>query len=172
MNIKRALPVVVCLCIGLSQAIAQSAPAAPAQDKKAAHRALIKNLIDSQNYVFQAQTATSLGGRVRQLTADYDLTVGKESIESYLPYYGRAYSAPIDPRQGGIQFTSKDFTYSAVPGKKGGWSVQIKPRDAGDVQQLSLNVSDDGYAMLQVINTSKQPISFYGVVVARNPKRR
>jgi hypothetical protein len=178
MNIMNSLPVhksallLVCLGIGLSHAIAQSAPAAPVQDKKAAQRALINALIDSQSYVFQAQTAMPMGGRVRQLTTDYDLTVGKESIVSYLPYFGRAYSAPIDPSQGGIQFTSKNFSYSAEPGKKGGWNIQIKPKDAGDVQQLSLSVSEDGYATLQVISTSKQAISFHGVIAAKKPKRK
>ncbi|MDP4148546.1 MAG: DUF4251 domain-containing protein [Bacteroidota bacterium] len=163
---------VLALCIGHSPVVAQSVPAAPAQDKKAAQRALIKNLIESQSYVFQAQTAMPMGGRVRQLTSDYDLTVGKASIVSYLPYFGRAYSAPIDPREGGIQFTSKDFSYSAVPGKKGGWDIRIKPKDAGDVQQLSLSVSEDGYATLQVINTTKQPISFHGIIAPTKPKRK
>jgi hypothetical protein len=161
-----------CLTFNISAVIAQSTPPTAPQDKQAAKKALIKSLIDSQRYVFQAQTAMSMGGHVRQLTTDYDVTVGKESVVSYLPYFGRAYSAPIDPSQGGIQFTSKDFSYSAVPGKKGGWSVLIKLRDAGDVQQMSLNISDEGYTTLQVINVSKQPISFNGVIVPRKPKRR
>src|SRR5258707_9279971 len=67
------------------------------KDKEAAKTAAIKNLVDSQNYVFVAQSAMPMSGNVRQLTPDYDLKVSKSSIISYLPDSGRAYTAPIDP---------------------------------------------------------------------------
>src|ERR1700755_2702852 len=92
----------------------------PKPDKKAEKKAAIKDLVESQHYDFRAQTVMPMGGRSRQLTSDYDVKVNKESIVSYLPYFGRAYSAPIDPTKGGIQFTSKDFGYTITPGKKGG----------------------------------------------------
>ncbi|HVU56865.1 MAG TPA: DUF4251 domain-containing protein [Puia sp.] len=135
-----------------------------AQDNDTAKTAAIKALVDSQNYVFVAQSALPMSGRVRQLTSDYDLRVTKSSIVSYLPYFGRAYTAPIDPTKGGIQFTSKDFEYTAKPRDKGGWDVSIKPKDYRDVQQMSLSISSTGYATLQVTSTSRQPISFNGII--------
>jgi hypothetical protein len=141
-----------------------------ATDKKAAKLAAIKNMVESQNYVFKAQTVMPMSGRTRQLTSDYDVKVTKESITSYLPYFGRAYSAPMDPTQGGIQFTSKDFDYTLTPGKKDGWTVLIKPKDYRDVQQMTLNISSTGYATVQVTSTSRQPISFNGIIVAPQSK--
>jgi hypothetical protein len=140
------------------------------EDKKAAKLAAIKNIVESQNYIFKAQSASPMSGRVRQLTSDYDLKVTKESIVSYLPYFGRAYSAPMDPTKGGIQFTSKNFDYTLTPGKKDGWSVLIKPKDYSDVQQMTLTISSTGYASLQVTSTNRQPISFNGIVVAPRSK--
>jgi hypothetical protein len=138
------------------------------QDKQAAKEAAIKSLVDAQNYVFVAQSALPMSGRTRQLTSDYDLKVTKTSVTSYLPYFGRAYQAPIDPTQGGIQFTSKDFDYTATPGKKGGWNIQIKPKDNKDVQQMNLSISASGYGSLQVLSTNRQPISFNGYI--KSPK--
>src|SRR5882672_9273272 len=69
-------------------------------EKQAAKKAAISNMVDSQSYVFKAQSATPMSGRNRQLTSDYDLKVTKDQVVSYLPYFGRAYSAPIDPSQG------------------------------------------------------------------------
>ncbi|HEX9508930.1 MAG TPA: DUF4251 domain-containing protein [Puia sp.] len=135
-------------------------------DKQAEKAAGIKNLVDSQNFVFKAQSAMPMSGRTRQLTSDYDLKVTKDQIVSYLPYFGRAYTAPIDPSQGGIQFTSKDFDYTVEARKKGGWDVQIKPKDYRDVQQMSLSISENGYATLQVTSTNRQAISFYGYITA------
>lgn len=135
--------------------------------------AAIKSLVESQNYVFKAQSTMPMSGRVRQLTtADYDLRVTKESVIAYLPYFGRAYTAPIDPSQGGIKFTSQDFEYTATPGKKGGWDVLIKPRDFKDVQQMTLSISSAGYATLQVNSTSRQPISFNGYIDAIKPPKK
>ena len=129
-----------------------------------------KALVESQNFVFKAQTALPMGGRSRNLTGDYDLRVSKDAVVSYLPYFGRAYVAPIDPSKGGIEFTSKDFSYTSVPGKKDGWTVTIKPRDYKDVQQLILSISSEGYASLQVVSTSRQAISFNGVIAGKGSR--
>lgn len=133
---------------------------------------VIKNLIDSQSYVFKAQSAMPMSGRTRQLTSDYDVKVTKDEVVSYLPYYGRAYTAPIDPSQGGIQFTSKSFDYTATPRKKGGWDILIKPKDYRDVQQFFLSVSQSGYATLQVTSTSRQAISFNGYITAIKTRKK
>jgi hypothetical protein len=140
------------------------------EDKKAAKLAAIKNMVESQNYIFKAQTVLPMSGPTRQLTTDYDVKITKQSIISYLPYFGRAYSAPMDPTKGGIQFTSKDFDYTLTPGKKDGWSVLIKPKDYRDVQQMTLTISSTGYASVQVTSTNRQPISFSGTVVAPKSK--
>lgn len=134
------------------------------QDRQNAKNARIKNMVDSQNYVFTAQTALPMSGSTRQLTSDYDLKVTPTVITSYLPYFGRAYTAPINPSQGGIQFTSNNFEYKSTPRKKGGWDIQIRPKDYRDVQQMTLSISETGYATLQVTSTNRQAISFNGYI--------
>ena len=144
--------------------IAAIAGAQPANDKAAA----IKNLVESQNYVFRASTALPMHGQVRQLTDIWDLTVSKAAVSSYLPYFGRAYSAPIDPSNNPMQFTAKDFEYTVKPHKKNGWDVLIKPKGlkSNDVQQLTMSISADGYANLQVIFNSRDPISYTGSIIS------
>ncbi|GEP97163.1 DUF4251 domain-containing protein [Chitinophaga cymbidii] len=132
----------------------------------------VSRLIADRKYVFQAQTVFPMRGRSRQITGDgYDVYVSKDTVISYLPYFGRAYNAPMDPSQGGIQFTSTNFEYKEENGKDGGWNITIKPNDARDVQQFYLTVSKDGYASLQVTSTNRQPISFNGVVREKRNRR-
>lgn len=126
-----------------------------------------ESIVNSRNYVFVAQSANPVGARFRQLTSEYDFRVLGDSVVSFLPYFGRAYSAPIDPTKGGIQFTSTDFEYSHETRSKGGWVVTIKPRDVQDVRQVTLTVMEKGSASLQVISTNRQQISFNGYVEAR-----
>lgn len=126
----------------------------------------IKNLIESKNYVFKAQTVFPLGGRSRILTSDYDMRILGDSVVAYLPYFGRAYSAPIDPSEGGIHFTSTQYDYKVQFNKKG-WNITILPKDTRDARELSLNVTQSGYATLVVNSNNRQPISFNGYIAAR-----
>ena len=126
----------------------------------------VKTLIDSGNYVFHAQSAISMSGRTRQLETDYTVTITKGKITADLPYFGEAYSAPMDPTENGIQMTSTVFDYSVKPRKKDGWNVMIKPKDDKQVQQIALTISSEGYIGAQVISRNRQPITFNGVISA------
>lgn len=135
-------------------------------DKKADLKAAIRRLVESQNYAFSAETVLPMGGMTGQLaTGYYDVKITKESVISYLPFFGNGYSVPDDDAKGGIKFTSKDFDYIQSDGKKGGWKIVIKPKDTREVQQMTLNISSEGYTTMQVISSQRQPISFYGSIV-------
>jgi len=126
----------------------------------------IRNLVQSKNYVFVAQTVLPQSGRSINLTSYYDLKVKGDTLASDLPYFGRAYVAPIDPQEGGIRFTSGNFSYNEKDRKKGGWNILLTPKDAIDVREMSLTISENGYASLQVISNNRQTIGFNGYVKA------
>ena len=110
----------------------------------------VADAIESKQYVFKARTVMPATGGTRQLTSAYDFTVNNDSVIAYLPYFGRAYVATIGKTNEGINFTSTDFSYKVAEGKKGGWMIEIKPKDAGDVQSINLNLSKSGYGTLHV----------------------
>ena len=131
----------------------------------------IKALVDSQNYVFQVQTVQPLRGPVRNMTTSiYTLKITRDRIVSDLPYFGRAYVAPIDPTKDALQFTLNSFDYAVTPGRKEGWNVVIKPKGNGDIEKLELNISSAGYTSLQVLSSNRDPISFNGIITP--PDRR
>lgn len=132
----------------------------------------LKKLLKEREYVFIAQSALSQRGQNINLTSEYDLKVGQNEVESYLPFYGRAYTAPIDPTQGGIKFTSKNFTYKEKIGKKGGWEITIIPNDYKDVNTLNLSISENGYATLSVNSNQRSNISFYGYITRKKVEKK
>jgi hypothetical protein len=101
----------------------------------------------------------------RQSTSEYDLRISGDSLVSYLPYFGRAYSAPAPGERGGFNFTSSKFDYVIVPRKKG-WEINIKPKDVNDVREFALSVSEKGYATLRALSNNRQPISYTGYIAA------
>ena len=126
----------------------------------------IRALIETQHYSFKAQTASPLGAATKQLTSGYELKVRKDTLDAYLPYYGRAYQATIGSlEEGSIRFKTTDFKYISLRrGKKAAGTFTISPKNAGDTRQLFLTISVDGYTTLQVNSNNKQSISFYGYI--------
>lgn len=144
------------------------------KEKKEAHAAEIKKVVEAQSYVFKANYVIPTRGSSQSLTSDYDMVVSKDTITAFLPYFGRAYTAPYNSTEGGIKFTNTHFTYDSKADKKGGWNVTIKPigkdkniSDWRDVQSMRLSISSDGYASLQVISSNRDPISFNGTIEPR-----
>jgi len=141
------------------------------KERQASETALIKNLIDSQDFDFVAQSVLPARGAIRQLSSLYDIAISKDSVVSYLPYFGRAYTVPYNSTEGGFKFTSTKFEYSASPTKKNGWDILIKPKDYNEVQELSFRIFNNGYASLRIVSLNREPISFQGYITERKQKK-
>jgi hypothetical protein len=128
--------------------------------------ATLKSLLHNKTFTFRAQSAWPLQGTVVQLTAGYDMRVLEDSINTYLPYFGRAYAGGY-VTENGIKFVSTKFDYKLKEKQKGGWEVTIRPADCKDITELTYSISTNGYATLQVLSNNRQAISFYGVVEKR-----
>ncbi|MBK5719422.1 DUF4251 domain-containing protein [Dysgonomonas sp. Marseille-P4677] len=124
----------------------------------------ITQKLESQNYTFIPSTAIPMGGKSIHLNYSYSLKVSKDTINSYLPYFGRAYVAPSPTDEGGIKFVCTDFVYTISDKKKGVWNVDIETKDGVKKYKLRLIVGDSGYTTLSVQDNSRQAISFYGKI--------
>lgn len=136
---------------------------ATAQDLEPAK---VKEMVNSHRFLFKANTVLPQTGGSRQLTSQYDVLLTKDSVVSFLPYFGRSYAAIIG-EDAGIKFTSTVFDYKAKQGKKGKWQISVKPKDTREVRELIFDVSDNGYTYLQVISNSRQNIGFWGYLQER-----
>ncbi|MEO6730866.1 MAG: DUF4251 domain-containing protein [Ferruginibacter sp.] len=161
-TLKRLIPLLL-----LFAALIADMQLVTAQKSLSTKEVIIQNLIDSQQYVFVAQYVTPMNGHQLYLTSEYSVIVSRDSIITDLPYFGRAFSAPMNPLGGGIKFTSVDFDYRATPRKKGRWDINIKPNDTRDARQLTMSIYDNGSATLQVASANRQPISFRGNIIRK-----
>lgn len=124
----------------------------------------IIHAVDNRSYQFRARFVQPASGRTRELTGgNYVLKVTREEVSADLPYFGRAYSAPIGA-DAGIKFTSNDFEYKEETGKKGRKEISITVRNSQVVRELNLTLFEDGSADLRVTPTNKQFISYRGEV--------
>ncbi|MCX2573308.1 DUF4251 domain-containing protein [Pedobacter sandarakinus] len=144
-------------------------------------------ILNEQKYTFVANSAIPManmdvsqvlsrmpggmgGGMINLTGSQYDLRVTKDSVVAFLPYFGRAFNAPTNPSEGGIKFTSKDFSYKESTNKKGARTILINTKDnKRENYRLTLNVSTNGYATLVATGNNKQPITFNGYL--NEPKK-
>lgn len=127
----------------------------------------IKISLHNKQFSFQPSTMMPLSGRTRQVSSEgYSLQVKGDTLIAYLPYVGKAYSAPINPSDAGINFTSTDFTYAVSEGKKNSYKVVISTKDRSYNATFTLTAYDNGSASLYVNSNDKQSISYNGSVTA------
>ena len=120
--------------------------------------------VDNSRYTFMARSANPTGGRTVQLSLGYySLKITKDTIEAFLPYYGRAYVAPMPTDEGGIKFVSTNFDYQVKEGKNN-WQVMIEPNDTPSKVKMYLNIGKTGYGSLSVQDNNRQAISFSGTI--------
>ena len=130
----------------------------------------VQKMVEAQDYRFVAQRAIPMSMRSINLTSEYDLSVSSDTITAYLPYFGRAYTAPLYPAEGGIKFESKNFDYRLENAKKGGWIAHFAIKDAKQRIVMILNISPSGSASLSVNDDTRQTITFNGYIGERKKK--
>lgn len=130
-------------------------------------KATLQQAVNAKQFAFKAQTVLPMTGSTRYLTTEYEVKMLGDSLVSFLPYFGRAYSITYGER-GGIDFTSTKFDYKVSARKKGGWDIIIETKDVKNVQRFQFTVSENGYTYLQVISNNRQPIAFNGYITVKN----
>jgi uncharacterized protein DUF4251 len=122
----------------------------------------MKTMIDARHYVFEPNNMITSRGRSRYLTPGYFFRVNGDTLTVYLPYVGRAYSAPVDPSDAGYDFTTTDFTYAVSEGKKKSYNVSVKTKGKVYNTDFTLTVYDNGTAYLSASGSDKDPVSYNG----------
>lgn len=100
-------------------------------------------------------------GPSRTLNGVYSLQVEGDTITSYLPYFGRAYSIPYNGGMG-LNFNAKILSYDLNTDDKGIIHVKMQINNSEDTYKYALDVYDNGQTTLNVYSQMREPISFSG----------
>lgn len=134
--------------------------------EKEQQAAEVNEAIMNSDFTFKARFAYPTGFKSLYLPPSYDVVVSSDTVKAYLPFYGRAYRAPIDPRDGGYRFTSTDFEYLISPGKNDrNWIVKIIFNDLDRALEFQFDIWTNGSAYLSVNDMDRQAISYQGDIV-------
>ncbi len=104
--------------------------------------------------------AYPMSGRSIPLTTPYGLQMKKDSVDVYLPYYGRAYQIPYGGGEG-LRFKAPVENYSSKL-KKDRYRITFEATTSEDNFRFSVDLYDDGSANIHVTMRNRQPIHYTG----------
>ena len=136
----------------------------PAKQATAVSNEAIGQALDADNWVFRANQALPQQGRSRNLTGTYEVICRKDTILFHLPYFGRAYTAPIGETTSPLDFKTTDFDFNKTKDDKGRWNITVIPKDYREVRSCNFTFFENGSAQLNVQMINRSPISFSGSV--------
>lgn len=162
---KQFLLLLLAMLVGVPTLSAQSKKELKEQKKEA-----VKNEIVSENYKIDVNTALPMRGRNISLSSPYSLEIRNDSVISYLPYYGRAYSIPYDGGNG-LNFKAPLKEYTMKVDKKGDARIKFSARSPEDVFEYSIRVFSNGSVSINVNMQNRQAIGFMGDLIIKDSKK-
>lgn len=143
----------------------QSLFAQSKQERKEQKEKEIKEAVASGRFKIDVDRAVPMAGRSIPLTSPYSLAIHGDSILSYLPYFGRAYSAPYGGGEG-LTFQEVATELEEASNKKGRSEIKFRVKTQEDVYTFRVEVFPNGSATINVTPVNKQSITFYGDVAS------
>ncbi len=130
----------------------------------------IAALVESRNFVFRASRAIPTGYKSVDLTTNANFVKFSPGlIESWMPFFGRAYSVSYGG-DAGIKFEGKPQIFT-VEKKMKNYEVEAKVQSNNDTYTINLSVSFEGSSFMIISSNNRTSISYNGEILAReHPK--
>jgi hypothetical protein len=130
-------------------------------EEKAAKETALKEAINKREYVVDVKQMVPMKGGSKSLTSSYSLEVKGDTVVSYLPYFGEAYSIPYGGGKG-LNFKARISDYKQVFDSKGKAVIELETRNEEDQYHYLVEIFPNGSSSIHVQSNNRQSISFYG----------
>jgi hypothetical protein len=136
-------------------------------EKLAQQKETVKKLIESKSFLFNAKTAFNTTAGNVNISYPYNVKVNTDTINSFLPYYGRAYSVEYGENESPMNFDLPINEMEIIKKKKKGYQMDVKVKKGMDNILFSFNISETGSTTLIVTSTKREVITYYGEIIEK-----
>lgn len=122
----------------------------------------VTNQIGNRHFSVEVDRMTPFRGISRQLSYGYGITLKGDTLTSFLPYFGRAYSLPYG---GGNALTFESIITSSQQirnNKKSLTTLHLFTTNDEDTYQYIVEIFDNGRTHIDVRSRRREAISFDG----------
>jgi hypothetical protein len=125
--------------------------------------------INNQKFIIDMDYVYPKRFRSRHLDFNYSLEVRGDSVISYLPYYGTAYSVPYGGGKA-LNFSAPMSSYRAYQVKNNRMRVELSAKSEEDTYYFILDVYDNGNTNVDVSSQHRESIGFSGTMQINDEK--
>lgn len=130
----------------------------------------IRELIDSENFIFKAETVNPANSSTKTLRTDFGIEVRNDSVFSYMPYYGKTYIRDYGTNnESPMGFIQPILKYNRKRSKKG-YTINIKVTNKYENIELKFHILKTGYTSVSASFLDRQSISYYGEILVPLPR--
>jgi hypothetical protein len=121
-------------------------------------------LLSSRNFVFHATRALPSHGNSIDLTTNVSyVKFSPDFIDSYMPFFGRAYSGVGYGNDQGLHFKGQPEEFK-IDRKKNKYQITAMVRDGNENYRLYLTVTPSGSASLSISSNNRESMSYQGEI--------
>jgi len=138
------------------------------EEGKQENRRQIEMMINARDFIFEPRTAIPTGMRSVSLTGNRNYIKFQENlIDSYMPFFGQAYSGVAYSNDTGLSFKEKPEKFTVTKNRKT-FEISAVVKGESDVFRIFLIVGFDGNASLSISCNNRSPISYQGEILVGN----
>lgn len=163
MKTKLFMYVMLVFCMSITV----SAQKKSSSERKKMEAEKVSKEIESGRFKIDANQALPMGSRMISLTSSYFLEFRGDTVVSELPYYGRAYSAPMNMSGGGISFKEVAKSIKKRDLGKKGVQIDVEVKAPDDTYRFSIRIFSNGESDMGVTSNNRSFISFRGRVAIK-----
>ena len=120
--------------------------------------------LTQRNYKISIDRMYMSRGGSKSVSYGYSVEVRNDSLISYLPYFGRAYSVPYGGGKG-LNFSESIGSYRESKEKNGKRHIEIGLKNEEDTYLYTIDVFDNGSSSIDVQARQRDRISYSGMMV-------
>ena len=121
----------------------------------------VKKALDDKHYKIDVQMMYPQRGPAKNISGNYSVEVKGDTLDSYLPYFGRSYRVPYGGGKG-LNFTALIDHYSMARDQKGAYLIDIELTNDEDTYTYLLTIYENGSTTVDVRSRQRDPITFSG----------
>jgi hypothetical protein len=123
-------------------------------------------MVNAKEFVFVPRTALPSGMSPVNLSINQNyIKFQPDLIDSYMPFFGNAYSGVVYSTDKGLKFIGKPESFT-VEKNKNAFQIYAVVKGETDIFRLSLSVGFEGNASLLISSNNRSTISYAGEISA------
>lgn len=133
-------------------------------ERKAKIAEQVNKNINSNSFRIDVNQALPMSAQMITLTSTYYLEIKGDTIISELPYFGRAYTAPMNLSGGGLSFKEVAKSIKKTNNGKKGWMIDVEVKAPEDYYRYSIVVFSNGESAVNLTSNNRSFISYRGTM--------